>query len=209
MRFRSLALVALATFVLGAGSALACDKDGKTASAGSGCADKVASADAKVASSGSGCTAAKSADAQAASAGSGCCGAEAASAGAGCADKAASAGSGCTAAKSADAKVAGAGPSCHGENAAAAMVVYNVSGMTCGGCASKVEAAVANLKMDGVDGCTVDLEKGIAVVNVAEGKEIDSDALAKAITDAGFPAEMQKAEAETPDTAEPTETSTM
>jgi copper chaperone CopZ len=160
MRFRSIALIALSTFVLAAGSALACDKaDAKSASAGSACGAKAAAADAKVASSGSACTAkAASADAKVASSGAGCCaaGAQAASAGAGCSDAAKAA--------NADAKVAGSGSACSGEKAAAAMVVYNVSGMTCGGCATKVEAAVASLKMEGVDACTVDLEKGVAVV---------------------------------------------
>jgi copper chaperone CopZ len=186
MRFRSFALVALTTFVLAAGSAFACDKDAKTASAGSACGAKAASADAKVASSGAGCCAA---------------GAKAASAGAGCSDAAKAA--------SADAKVAGSGSACSGEKAAAAMVVYNVSGMTCGGCATKVEAAVANLKMDGVNACTVDVEKGVAVVTVADGKQVDSEKLAQAITAAGFPAEMQKAEAVAPEAEKATETSTM
>jgi copper chaperone CopZ len=70
---------------------------------------------------------------------------------------------------------------------AATMIVYNVSGMTCGGCATKVESAVTKLALPNVTGCTVDLENHRAVVSTTG--DVDRTAIQNAITAAGFPAE--------------------
>lgn len=122
---------------------------------------------------------------------SGCCasGASAATAGskASCAAKAdaatANAGASCSATKSASAKAA-----CHakGEAAAAAAraLTFNVSGMTCGGCVSKVEAALLAVK--GVNGAKVDLEHKSATVDATEA--VNAEDLVKAIESAGFKA---------------------
>jgi len=73
------------------------------------------------------------------------------------------------------------------------MVVFNVSGMTCGGCASKIEAAVAALEMKGVEAVVVDVEAGTATVQTSS--EVCKKTLKSAITEAGFPAEIAQAEA--------------
>jgi copper chaperone CopZ len=55
------------------------------------------------------------------------------------------------------------------------------------GCAKQVEAAVAKLELENVEGCTVDLENNKAVLTTAG--PIDAKAVQAAITEAGFPAE--------------------
>jgi copper chaperone CopZ len=168
----------------------------------------------QVASAGAGCCAAKGAAAASASsagAGSACAakGAAASAAGAGsaCAGKAAaaSAGAGHCVAKGTAASTAGAGSACAGvaksaeaksvAAPAANQVVFAVSGMTCGGCASKVQSAVKSLELTQVTNCEVDVTKATAVLTLAEGQKIDTEAVAKAITAAGFPAQPQAAPA--------------
>lgn len=160
-----------------AGSAACGAKTAMQAAGGAHCATK--GADAATASADH--CAAKGASAKTASAGSaGCCpsGAAAKTASAGgasCESKGASA-------ATASAKTAGDKEAC----ASKATLVYSVSGMTCGGCASQVKSAVA--KMANVGECTVDLEKAQAVVTTTG--DVDAAAIGKAITAAGFPAEL-------------------
>ena len=77
------------------------------------------------------------------------------------------------------------------------MIVFNVSGMTCGGCASKIQAAVAALEMEGVESVEVDVEEGQAVVKTS-GK-VCTKTLKTTITEAGFPAEIVDADLESKD----------
>ena len=153
--------------------------------AGSGCGTA-----AKTANAGSGCgSAAKSASY--ANAGSGC-GTAAKSAGY------ANAGSGCgSSAKAANTASASSGCSPSAKGAEYTMVVFKVSGMTCGGCASKIEAAVAALEMKGVEAVVVDVEGGTATIRTSS--DVCTKTLESAITKAGFPAEIALAEA--PETA--------
>ena len=72
-------------------------------------------------------------------------------------------------------------------------VVYHVTGMHCESCASKVRGAVAALSLPNVTGCTVSVEKGQAVVTTKG--DVDQQAIQKAITAAGFPAEVSKEDA--------------
>jgi copper chaperone CopZ len=67
--------------------------------------------------------------------------------------------------------------------------------MHCEHCASKVQGAVTSLSLPNVTGCTVNLEKGQAVVTTKG--DVDRQAIQKAITAAGFPAEISKEEATT------------
>ncbi|WP_414448849.1 heavy metal translocating P-type ATPase [Burkholderia sp. 22PA0099] len=66
-------------------------------------------------------------------------------------------------------------------------VTLNVSGMTCGGCARRVEKALA--QVPGVAQATVDLAASQATVELAPGAETDIQALIDAATTAGYPAE--------------------
>jgi copper chaperone CopZ len=174
----------------------------KSASAGSSCSAKGAAA--KSASAGSSCSA-KGAAAQTAGAGSSCSakGAAAQSAGAGsscsakgAAAKSAGAGSSCSA-KGAAAQTASAGSSCSAKGTvmttAAAdgeyLIVYDVSGMTCGGCASQVQAAVQKLDMKQISAVEVDLEGHRAVIHCTSD-DVCRETVGKAITEAGFPAEL-------------------
>ena len=59
---------------------------------------------------------------------------------------------------------------------------FNVEKMMCGGCSSNVEKALADV--EGVDTIIVDLESKMVTV---EG-DIDANAIATIITDAGYPA---------------------
>ncbi|HFC91815.1 MAG TPA: heavy-metal-associated domain-containing protein [Leucothrix mucor] len=59
---------------------------------------------------------------------------------------------------------------------------FNVEKMMCGGCSSNVEKALADA--EGVDTVVVDLENKTVTV---EG-DIDANAIATIITDAGYPA---------------------
>jgi len=169
----------------------ACDAKSASACGASGAAAKSASA----AAAGAGSCAAKGASAK--TAGAGCVAAEGASVRT--ADAKTAGADGCCAAKAAAAKSAsasscGAGEKAAGGKAAAAsMLVYNVSGMTCGGCASKVESAVTKLAIPNVTGCTVDLEAHQATVTTTG--DVDRDAIRNAITSAGFPAELAPVEA--------------
>jgi copper chaperone CopZ len=169
---------AMAQSAGGGASCCASKASAATAGAGSSCAAKTDAATA----AGSHC--ASKVDAAAAGSGSSCAAKDAA--------KAASAGSSCTGGTDAAAanKMASAAPKADG---AVASVVYNVTGMTCGGCASKVEGAVAKLALPNVTGCTVDLEKAQAIVTTTG--DIDREAVQKAITAAGFPAQPAEAPA--------------
>lgn len=174
MRTRSITLVALSALALAATSAFACGaaKDGSSASAGAGCsASKTAAATA--------------ADTKTASAGPSCC------------PGAGAAGAGCSAhALATDAGVATATPIADNQ------IAYNVSGMVCSvGCVGKVEGAVAKLDLEGVENVQVDFDKKLAIVTVAEGAEVDSDVIAQAISDAGYPTTLVDAKAETKDAA--------
>ncbi|MEZ5064677.1 MAG: heavy metal-associated domain-containing protein [bacterium] len=172
----------------------------KTASAEGCCAEKAAAATAaaagaecasKVATAGAGaCTG----QAQAASAGA--CTGQAQAAGAGactaskaeCASKVAAAGSSCEAGKAA-AQTAEAGKcedGCTKPCCAAHTYQLTVSGMTCGGCAAKVEGAVK--AMENVAGVWVDWEHGTATVT--SQAEMNGEEIAKAISATGFEAHL-------------------
>jgi copper chaperone CopZ len=153
------------------GASCASKATGASASSGA-CAGK---ADAATASSGKGSCAGK-ADGATASSGKGSC--------AGKADGATASGKGSCHSKDASAKEASA--------AAARALVLNVSGMTCGGCASKVEKALLAVK--GVSNAKVDLEAHNAKVDVA--KEVKAEDLVKAVEAVGFKAEIAAAPAE-------------
>lgn len=104
------------------------------------------------------------------------------------------------------ANAAASSPMCHGDAAATkaakaeskdatmlTTLVYKVSGMHCGNCATKVQGAVAALAIPNVTECAVNVEKGQAVVTTKG--DVDRDAIQKAITAAGFPAELTPVEA--------------
>ncbi|MGI5220993.1 heavy-metal-associated domain-containing protein [Nocardia sp. CA-290969] len=57
-----------------------------------------------------------------------------------------------------------------------------VAGMTCGGCASKVRARLSTL--DGVS--RVDVDPATGRVTVESGREIDPEAIEKAVEAAGY-----------------------
>jgi Cu+-exporting ATPase len=159
----------------------------------------VASAKAKSAGGSGCCAAAKSASAKTASAqvasvsnASSCGSWKAAGASASCSAskasaKTASAGSGCSAAKAASTEYTSA-------TADYQVIVFTVSGMTCGGCASKIESAVAALEMDGVEGCEVDVAGGKAMIRTSG--DVCTKTLESAITKAGFAAQIVEADTE-------------
>ena len=62
-------------------------------------------------------------------------------------------------------------------------VKLTISGMKCGGCVASVEQALQS--QADVESVDVDLENACAVIT----GQADADVLAKAVTDAGFPAE--------------------
>ena len=62
--------------------------------------------------------------------------------------------------------------------------VLNVSGMKCGGCVANVEKALQVL--EGVETVDVSLENKTAIVTGSADPEL----LARAVTDAGYPAEV-------------------
>ncbi|ALK35040.1 heavy metal translocating P-type ATPase [Burkholderia plantarii] len=72
----------------------------------------------------------------------------------------------------------GAGPATH-------VVVLRVSGMTCGGCARRVEKALAGV--DGVEHASIDL--GAATATVEADREVGAPALIDAVVAAGYRAE--------------------
>ena len=61
-------------------------------------------------------------------------------------------------------------------------IIFNVEKMMCGGCSSNVEKALADVS--NVDSVVVDLEEKTVTV---EG-DIDAQAIATIISDAGYPA---------------------
>lgn len=63
-------------------------------------------------------------------------------------------------------------------------VVLNVSNMKCGGCVASVEKALATL--EGVESVEVSLDDKTALISATT----DPAVLAKAVTDAGYPAEV-------------------
>lgn len=66
---------------------------------------------------------------------------------------------------------------------------FSVANMTCGSCASKINAALA--KLPGVGEVQVNVGGGTATVAYTEGK-VTPDALAQAISTAGFPATVRQ-----------------
>ena len=68
-----------------------------------------------------------------------------------------------------------------------ASIRLNVSGMTCDHCRGRVESAVKAVA--GVYGVYVDLSEGAAEVDFDDGKT-NPEALAEAITTAGYPAKI-------------------
>ncbi len=60
--------------------------------------------------------------------------------------------------------------------------LFNVEKMMCGGCSANVEKALADVS--GVESVEVDLENKTVTVS----GDIDADAIATIITDAGYPA---------------------
>jgi len=184
--------LALALPLLIASMAFACESScGSKASAASASTASVtdaATADAKTAS-GKSCSASQKAACAAANKG-----ATAVAAGAGSSCSASKAATAATAA-SADAKdacgVDCAKACCAG--AKAAMITYNVSGMTCMGCVKQVEAAVAKMEIENLESVTVNLDGKNAVLTTTG--PVDAKAVAAAITKAGFPAEFATAAA--------------
>jgi len=61
-------------------------------------------------------------------------------------------------------------------------VQFSVSGMKCNGCVTKVRETLTNFP--GIVDAEVDLKVGTAVVK----GDVDPEAVAKALTDAGYPA---------------------
>lgn len=59
---------------------------------------------------------------------------------------------------------------------------YTVTGMTCGHCALSVREEISEIA--GVTEVRVDVESG--AVEVASESELDADAVAKAVTEAGY-----------------------
>jgi len=181
--------VANASAVTAGGKAGCCAAGAKAASSkGASCGAKV---DGAAASSGKASCGAK-ADGAAASSGKSSCGAKTDGA-------AASSGKGSCGAKTDGAAASSGKGSCHGKSeasaaAAARALVLNVSGMTCGGCASKVEKALMAVK--GVSGCKVNLESKNAKVDVAD--EVKPEDLVKAVEGAGFKAEIAATDSEAP-----------
>ncbi|MCA9751901.1 MAG: cation transporter [Gemmatimonadetes bacterium] len=173
----------------------------KTASAEGCCAEKAAAATAaaagaecasKVATAGAGAECAS----KVATAGAGACTGQAKTASAGactaskaeCASKVAAAGSSCEAGKAAaqTAEAGKCGDGCTKPCCAAHTYQLTVSGMTCGGCAAKVEGAVKS--MENVAGVWVDWEHGTATVT--SQAEMNGEEIAKAISATGFEAHL-------------------
>jgi mercuric ion binding protein len=69
------------------------------------------------------------------------------------------------------------------------VVDLKVGGMACGACALRVEKIAT--RMDGVVGATVDRERGAARIVYAATKT-NSSAIARAITEAGFRADISQ-----------------
>jgi len=70
-------------------------------------------------------------------------------------------------------------------------IAFDVVGMTCGGCTSKVSDALE--KIDGVRAAAVDYQTGRAEISFNEAKT-SPDALLKAIQSTGFKAEKAKSD---------------
>jgi Cu+-exporting ATPase len=64
-----------------------------------------------------------------------------------------------------------------------AEIKLNISGMKCGGCVASVEQALQ--AQAGVESVEVSLENASAVIT----GQVDASVLARAVSDAGFPAE--------------------
>lgn len=63
---------------------------------------------------------------------------------------------------------------------------FSVKGMKCGGCVAKATEAVS--KLPGYETCEFDLKSASAVVK----GDVDPDAVAKALTQAGYPAQVDE-----------------
>ena len=70
-------------------------------------------------------------------------------------------------------------------------LMFDVSGMTCGGCTGSVQRALS--KIDGVVQADVTLRPGLATV-VVDAAQVTPDRLEAAITKLGFPAKARTAE---------------
>ncbi|MFH0989984.1 MAG: heavy metal-associated domain-containing protein [bacterium] len=69
----------------------------------------------------------------------------------------------------------------------------SVTGMTCGGCASTVTNALK--AVEGVQNVKVNLEEGIANVDLKPDGKVAPETLIKAVTEAGYEASLAKQEA--------------
>lgn len=67
---------------------------------------------------------------------------------------------------------------------AASDYVIKIDGMTCKFCAHNVKKRLK--KLDGVEGVSVDQDKGLATITVKPGTELNNDTLKTAISDAGY-----------------------
>lgn len=63
-------------------------------------------------------------------------------------------------------------------------VQVKVDGLSCPFCAYGLEKKLT--KIDGVENLKIDIENGIAVFTVAEGKTVSEEKLKKSVKDAGF-----------------------
>ena len=83
--------------------------------------------------------------------------------------------------------LAGSGQACTAKKAGAKTAVISVSGMTCGGCASQVKAALASV--EGVKVCDVDWKEGKATVEY-NGEEKVTNQLLSAVNQTAFKASL-------------------
>ncbi|MCI0532213.1 MAG: cation transporter [candidate division Zixibacteria bacterium] len=83
--------------------------------------------------------------------------------------------------------MAGSGEACIAKKAGAKTAVISVSGMTCGGCASQVKAALASV--EGVKVCDVDWKEGKATVEYS-GDEKVTNQLLSAVNKTAFKASL-------------------
>ncbi len=72
----------------------------------------------------------------------------------------------------------------------AEVVNLNLTGMTCGGCADRIQTALA--KAPGVADCEVDLEAKTATIKVADAGAASTDALIALVTEMGYGAEVKQ-----------------
>ncbi len=73
-------------------------------------------------------------------------------------------------------------------------IELQVAGMTCGSCVARVNRAL--LSVPGVQGAEVDLASGLAHVSVSDAERA-LNSLLRALTDAGYPAQISTASTST------------